>query len=66
MSNGFQHINSVFHTKKPINPVDGDHYYDSKLNRIFCYSGGIWIQYMLYHGVSKNEIRKDKIKNLLK
>jgi hypothetical protein len=52
---------------KPTNPVEGDSYYDKVTNKLCCYIRGSWIDYQVYATPSyKNEIRKEKIKNLLK
>lgn len=58
--------NLQWSSNKPTNPIDGDTYYDSKINRVFTYSKGNWVQYQLYIPDAKNETRMKKIRNLLK
>jgi hypothetical protein len=65
----FKSYSSVtVHNKKPTNPAEGDSYYDSNLNRMYYYSSGHWLEYIMYKDDKdqRNKIRKKKIKNLLK
>ena len=45
---------------------EGDIYFDIYTNRISTYHSGKWEEYKIPKFETKNKIRKDKIKNLLK
>lgn len=54
-----------YNDKKPGSPIEGDSYYDPKINRVLSYSKGKWIEWKVYNPGGKAESRKKKISNLL-
>lgn len=51
-------------TTPPINPIDGDIYYDPAINKNFMYGAGKWYELTIHRKQSINEGRKEKIKKI--
>ena len=56
----------MWNIKKPPYPINGDTYFDAVTNKVYTFKGGNWIEYRLFIPQNKNEIRINKIRNLLR
>lgn len=55
-----------FHSNAPINPIDGDMYYDSVVGNFFTYFNGKWEKLKLHRSVNFSSFeRVRKIKMLI-